>query len=251
MNTLNYEWHRTYCAVMERGRVAAPRGAKIRELDHHAIAVDMRYPVLTIPERKLSYRFMAAEALWMIQGRSDVFHRNMAPFSDDGFSLSGAYGPRIHDQIYYVIGKLLEDRDTRQAALSIWAPNPRPSRDVPCTMSMAFSIRDDRLNLHVFMRSSDVWLGLPYDAFSFAMVANWVALLYNGSLRFPCRPVAPGALYITAASSHLYEKDWGCEIASRGATPAVPTFGSLSELTDALTRLSMSKRGDALRWWEV
>lgn len=247
---IDAEWLRTYRKVLNEGRIVTPRGRRVKEIDHHTVRVDMRYPVLRA--RKLNYRFMAAEALWMIQGRRDVFHANMAPFSDDGVFLAGAYGPHIHSQLHYVIKSLLHDRDTRQAALTVWTPAPTPSRDIPCTMSMVFMIRDDQLNLHVFMRSSDAWLGLPYDVFSFTMIANWVALIYNGARRFPNRSVTPGTLFLTASSCHVYEEQWynGGDLRVEDTPPPVPTFGTVKELTDTLNLLSISKRGDMLRWWE-
>lgn len=70
---------------------------------------------------------------------------------------------------------------------------------------MVFQIRDDLFNAHVFMRSSDVWLGLPYDIFSFTMIAEWVRLHHN--LGSAAVRAGPGELFVTAASSHLYQED--------------------------------------------
>jgi len=50
------------------------------------------------------------------------------------------------------------------------------------------------------MRSSDVWIGLPYDMFSFSCIANQVAMRLNVKL---------GVCSITAGSSHLYYRDFG------------------------------------------
>jgi hypothetical protein len=177
--------------------------------------IDMNRPVVLSPERRLSYQFMAAEALWIVSGDNQLaplvrFAPHYARFSDDGRTLRGAYGPPFHTQLEYVIQALTLDRDTRQASLSIWRPNPEPSKDIPCTMAMNFSIRNDKLNSHVFMRSSDAWLGLPYDTFSFTLMAVMVACFYNKWLTSACGPrVGLGKLTITAASSHLYAKDIG------------------------------------------
>src|SRR4029077_7523726 len=170
-------------------------------LDHRTVRVDMRYPVVRA-RPGLNRRFMAAEALWIIDGRNDVEFLaqhvpKMREFSDDGQTLSGAYGPRIKGQLHYVLDTLRRDRDTRQGALTIWLPSPASSRDLPCTMSMTFQIRDDRLDAHVFMRSSEIWMGLPYDIFSFTMVAEWVRLHYN-TIQPPTPSAMTGTLFVTA-----------------------------------------------------
>jgi thymidylate synthase len=248
-------WLRTYRHVVHFGRVVSPRGMKIREIDHHGIYVDMNYPVLTLPGRKLNYKFMAAEALWILEGSDRVadlapYNPAMARFSDDGVTLAGAYGPRFVAQLSYVLAKLKEDRDTRQATLTLWTPNPTQSKDIPCTVAMDFKIRDDRLNLHVFMRSSDVWLGLPYDVFSFTMIACLVACHLNAA----GPPVTPGTLYLTAASSHVYEAQWGAEVEATGCEclplPEPYYAARPSSLLASLRVLRDSRRGDVIRWWE-
>ena len=202
--------------VAQRHNAVAPRGQRTVELLHNSVAYPIARPVVVAPTRKLSYKFMAAEAMWILAGDDRVetiapYNPNIAQFSDDGVTFAGAYGPRIEEQISYVVRKLLDDRDTRQAVLTIWRPNPAASRDIPCTVSMTFNIRAGRLNAHVFMRSSDAWLGVPYDFFNFAMVAARVAWLYNFNLmnEEPRNPdvIEPGLVYWTAASSHLYERD--------------------------------------------
>jgi len=246
-------WSEAYQDATLDGREVAPRGKLVRESDHRTVYVNMRYPVVRA-RPGLSYPGLAAEALWIIDGRDDVeylagFLPRYREFSDDGRTLAGAYGPRIACQLKYVLAKLVEDRDTRQAVLSIWTPNPMPSKDIPCTMSMVFMIRNDKLEAHVFMRSSDVWLGLPYDIFSFAMVAEWVRLFHNTIVG---TTVATGGLFITAASSHVYEKYWGMKTANIISDPApMPEWQSLEELRSALVAITESKRGDPARWWET
>jgi thymidylate synthase len=246
-------WRGTFLKVLAQGHVCAPRGKKIVELDHHMICVGMHYPVLRLPQRKVNYKFMAAEALWICTGRSDVafldpYNPNMKNFSDDGTILAGAYGPRIFRQLAYVINKLLKDQDTRQATLTIWEPNPHDTKDYPCTIVMDFKIRRGKLNLHVFMRSSDIWLGLPYDVFSFTMVAVLVLNYYNAHSK---KIVGLGDLYLTAASSHLYEEHWkkSVDMVSDIGDPLPPAMFT-SEQLPLLDQLKDTAKGDPLRWWE-
>lgn len=200
---------------------ATPRGKPTHELIGPApIIVDMSEPLVTNRARKLSYTFAAAEALWIIDGRTDVeslakYNQRMRDFSDDGVTLAGAYGPAIEAQFDYVIEALMRDPDTRQAALTIWKPCPKPSRDIPCTIALVFQIRVGRLYTHVMMRSSDIWLGVPYDIFSFSMVSARVACLVN-QRRIAAKqpPVVLGNLHLYAASSHLYTENEAAAIAA-------------------------------------
>ena len=108
-------------------------------------------------------------------------------------------------QFTYIVDELIKDIDTRQAVATIWSPNPRPSKDIPCTISAQFMVRDNKLHCFDTMRSSDVWLGWPFDVFNFTMCSAFVSLLYK--LRTG-HALPLGNLYLTAASQHLYEKDY-------------------------------------------
>ena len=123
--------------------ISNPRNLKCYEVLNDDWSVDMDDPVITLPERKLSYDFMMAEAAWMLEGRNDVesvskFANSIKRFSDNGITFYGAYGPKIIDQWPYVLDALEKDKSTRQAVINIWRENPRSSLDVPCTLSLQF-----------------------------------------------------------------------------------------------------------------
>lgn len=189
---------------LETAPVVAPRGKSTREHLGTQLRFGSQWALLTAPERKLNYRFAAAEALWILLGMDDVaplarVNPKMAQFSDDGRSLAGAYGVRFAEQLNYVLRALSADPLTRQAIIEIWRPEPPPSRDIPCTLSWQFLQRDGVLHLAATMRSSDAWLGVPYDAFSFAVVLQYVAGLAG---------FQPGRVTMTLGSSHIYEEHW-------------------------------------------
>lgn len=254
------------------GRLVSPRGTATRELPQKTIEVDMSKPVVAVKDRKLNYRFMAAEAYWILSGSDFVadiapWNKHISAFSDDGERFAGAYGPKVVDQLDYVVNKLDDDRESRQAVMSIWRENPAPSKDIPCTVALAFNVRSGLLNAHVFMRSNDVWLGTPYDVFNFSMIAHMVcAQLNQMKPKNTARPLEltfPGSLYLTAASSHIYEQNWkeaGSLLdktlpyvnADSAYEKCTPSFMSLEPkaLMDALKVLRDSKPGDSARWWE-
>lgn len=255
---MNRAWCNLLREVMNDGNEVSPRGQLTKELPQRTTVVDMRQPVLTIDARKLSYKFMAAEAFWILSGDDSVagiapFNKNISKFSDDGERFFGAYGPKIVSQLPYVVSKLNEDKDTRQAGLTIWRESPAPSKDIPCTVAIFFSIRRGRLNCHVFMRSSDCWLGVPYDVFNFSMLSHLVcARLYER------HRVTPGKLYLTAASAHIYDinfdgvrrcLDEDATSANIILTPAL-LHTDEAELMDWLQALRFTEPGDDLRWWE-
>jgi thymidylate synthase len=258
MNDFNAEWLIALDHILSSGKKVSPRGKLTKEILQRTLTVDMKQPVLTIPDRKLSYQFMAAEAYWILSGDYRVetiapYNKHISQFSDDGKTFAGAYGPKIQNQLNYVIHALYKDPDTRQAGLTIWRENPTPSKDIPCTVALFFNIRDDLLNCHAFMRSSDVWLGIPYDVFNFSMLSHLICAHLHG-VNIHTRP---GQLFLTAASSHLYEQHF--EQAKKcledyGQRSVLQVPMALSEnpvlIMDVLRDLRDSKPGMPIRWWE-
>lgn len=253
---MNVEWLRLISTTLEHGEERAPRGKLTRDLRQHTIVIDARFCVLAIPARKLNYHFMAAEAYWILSGDDRVatiapWNIKIAEFSDDGERFFGAYGPKVKAQLPYVIEKLLEDRDTRQAGLTLWRESPPKTKDIPCTISIFFSLVDNQLSCHVYMRSSDQWLGLPYDLFNFSMLTHLVCCRYNE--RHGGDTISPGWLFLTAASSHLYEPQWGLAQACLDEnrvelTYSTPELMYVDEnyLMATLKRLRDDKTN---RWW--
>jgi thymidylate synthase len=220
VNTTNMQWQRLLHDVMAYGHETNPRGQKTKELLGYKSMIDMTQPVITIKDRKLGYRFMAAEAAWILSGDNRVstiapYSKAISNFSDDGIMFFGAYGPRIRDQLGHVVKVLSEDHDSRQAVITIWRPNPRASKDIPCTISCQFMIRGGKLHCFMNMRSSDVWLGVPYDWFNFSMLSIGVCLLLREKI--PNLILQPGTLHFYAASQHLYEPNFaGAEACQNG-----------------------------------
>lgn len=182
-----------------------------------------------------------------------MFNKQMLKFSDDGERLWGAYGPRLMGQLNHVISTLRRDHDTRQAVVTTWRPMVPPfqghvhphrggvdvgilqasgvvneawnpssaewdgaswrSKDVPCTVAWHFQRRNDRLNLTVFMRSNDVWLGLPYDVLSFTTVQRVVASILD---------IEPGVYHHVVSNLHLYDTNRDAAISVLSETPEQP-----------------------------
>lgn len=207
-NHNDYEYVRVLNNLATAGHDVMRRGYASLEFSPSVSRWHMANPIITSKARGLSYRFMFAEALWVLRGlrnlRDPAVHDKLHPYSDDGLYMSGAYGPAFLEQRRYVVDALNEDMTTRQAVMTLWNRSPRPSKDIPCTVSLQFiMVRSPslswRLNCIAYMRSSDAWLGLPYDVFTFSMM-TWHVLL---SLH--CRnETMVGDLHIIAGSQHIY-----------------------------------------------
>ena len=236
--------------VLRRGEESAPRGMRVKELSTPVVLTltNVHRPFLANATRRANYRFGLAEAAWILSGSEDAqliggFNRQMLKFSDDGYTLWGAYGPRLMGQIDHVISSLSRDKDSRQAVVTTWRPQVhyvnasadclagnvggnrylhaagvhtesrladsehKPdwdgfswrTKDTPCTVAWHFQVRNGRLNLTVFMRSNDVWLGLPYDLLSFTTVQRVVASVLG---------IDPGEYHHVVSNLHLYEQHW-------------------------------------------
>ncbi len=227
--TANDAWLDLLSDVMEHGHESRPRDYTTRELLVRTSVVPMRQPVVTVKNRALGYRFLAAEAAWILSGDNRLssiapYSRHIGKFSDDGLTFYGAYGPPFVDQAPYAVDALRRDISTRQAVVTTWRPRPGATKDVPCTVALQWLARDGRLNCAATMRSSDAWLGWPYDVHAFSMMSAHVAL----SLRATGGPrLELGDLYLTAGSQHLYQRDWG-EVEATVADPA--PWGSVAPL---------------------
>jgi thymidylate synthase len=189
---------------LQNSSLVYPRGRAVREITDVSVRIhDASQNILVNAERNPVYRFMVAEWLWIWYGREDVasivqYNPHLAQFSDDGVRFNGAYGPPVTEQWPYVLAKLQQDPDTRQAVISIYRPPKIATRDVPCTISLQFLLRNGQLNTIATMRSSDIWLGLPYDVWNFTQLTNILAAQLNVSL---------GWITLHLGSSHLYEHD--------------------------------------------
>jgi len=235
--------------VIRDGDKTAPRGLATREVRDATIVVqDPENGVPTAVGRKLNRKIGAAETAQLIAGVSDLAQLDSASsgrFSRyaDGGRLRGAYGPRLYNQLGPLITKLSDDPDTRQAHAVIWRPddNRRETKDLPCTISLGFAIRKDRLYMTTHMRSNDIWLGLPYDAWMFTRLQMTLAY---------CLGIEIGTYTHMADSLHIYDSNLLATesiLVQRGGprfTP--PSFAPLRNMDgyvseDPLTRLMVCR----------
>jgi len=204
---------------------SSPRGMKVKEiLGYQFKILNPRNRIPYVPGRDLSVHYMIAELLWYLSGNNSTeWISNYSAFwskiSDDGSTANSAYGARIfkpHDRIAstikqdwtqwdYVINELKFDPDSRRAVVHIRSPQDSllAQLDVPCTLSLQFFLRNDKVHMVVSMRSSDVILGLAYDVPAFTIFQELLAVQLTEELG---RPIGLGSYTHLSASLHVYER---------------------------------------------
>jgi thymidylate synthase len=192
--------------VLTEGSLQSSRNGGCKELINHSMCFDMRFPFVTVRERNINFKYVAAESHWTIMGSNRLdfnpsLQKTLIKWSDTGNHLAGGYGPAFCLQLPYLVSLLRKRPDTRQAVCSIWERNPHFENDMPCMLSLQFLVRDGKLHTVVNMRSSDVWLGLPNDMTVFAMMAACVTI--EVGKRWPL-----GVCYINAGSRHVYDDNY-------------------------------------------
>jgi thymidylate synthase len=199
----------------------SPRGRKIRECTN--VALILRNPnrrIVSLKERNLSLRYMAGEMAFYLAGSTEAsfishYSRFWDKIKDKNGQVESGYGrylfhsrtPTNANQFDYCLNQLLKDKDSRKAVMVIYDINHSVdnSLDNPCTLSMQFLIRDNKIHMTVFMRSNDVWFGTPYDVAFFAFVQERLMVEYNKESK---DKIEMGTYTHIAGSLHAYEKDW-------------------------------------------
>lgn len=150
------------------------------------------------------------ELLWYLSKRNRLdFIQYYVPLyeeeSEDGTTVRGGYGPRMfamrraHNQVNNVLALLKAKPNSRRAVIQLFdaADIAHEYRDVPCTCTLQFLIRNGRLDLIAHMRSNDAYLGLPHDVFAFTMLQEIFAVSLQVKL---------GSYRHFIGSLHLYDQ---------------------------------------------
>ena len=102
-----------------------------------------------------------------------------------------------NNQIDYVVDLLKNNKDTRQAAISIYDAKECDTyiNDTPCTYAVQFTILNGRLDMAVVMRSNDLWYGFCNDQYCFSKLQEMISLELG---------IETGTYYHFAHNMHLY-----------------------------------------------
>ncbi|HTH98521.1 MAG TPA: thymidylate synthase [Stellaceae bacterium] len=148
------------------------------------------------------------ELCWYLAGSNDlsfIQYYIRRGYEADGNTgkVWGGYGPRIFNrkktnQFTRIRKLLLKQPSSRRAVIQIFDANDlvRKHKDIPCTCTMQFLVRNNLLHMYVSMRSNDAYLGLPHDVFAFTMIQELMARELGVGL---------GRYKHAAGSLHLYD----------------------------------------------
>jgi len=209
-NTLDDVLRTVFKLLLDDGKkVRASRGS-IREIC--GVSIKLTNPLARLSassDRGVLFSCLG-ELLWYLRGTASLkVIRHYIPIykkeSEDGYLINGAYGPRLFDcngvnQFERVIQTLDEKPTSRRAIISIIsaADIARDRKEIPCTSTIQFLIRDKKLNCFVSMRSNDAYKGLLHDFFAFTMLQEIIARELGYEIGF---------YHHSVASLHIYTKD--------------------------------------------
>lgn len=128
------------------------------------------------------------ELLWYLSGKNDLdfityYISKYDKETEDGVTVYGAYGPRLfslrneYNQIDNIRLLLKKKPTSRKAVIQLFDGSDinTDHAEIPCTCTLQFFIRHNKLDMFVNMRSNDAFVGLPHDVFSFTMLQEIMA----------------------------------------------------------------------------
>lgn len=178
----------------------------------HQMRFDLALGFPLITTKKLHLKSIALELLWFLRGETNVRSLQAAGVSiwDEWADANGELGPiygyqwrswpapdgRHIDQIAQVIEGICQTPDSRRLIVSAWNVADVPKMALaPCHVLFQFYVAEGRLSCQLYQRSADVFLGVPFNIASYALLTLMVAQVTG---------LAPGEFIHTFGDAHLY-----------------------------------------------
>jgi thymidylate synthase len=172
--------------------------------------LDEGFPLLTT--KKLHTRSIIAELLWFIQGSTNIkwLHEQGVTIWDEWADADGELGPIYGyqwrswptpsgdhiDQLAAVINSVKSTPDSRRHIVSAWNVADLPEMALPpCHVMFQFYVAQGRLSCQLYQRSADVFLGVPFNIASYALLTQMVAQVCG---------LEVGDFVHTLGDAHLY-----------------------------------------------
>jgi thymidylate synthase len=168
------------------------------------------FPLVTT--KKLHLRSIIYELLWFLQGDTNVKYLNdhgvriWDEWADENGNLGPVYGKQWRswactdgktvDQISNVILQIKKNPDSRRLIVSAWNVAELPEmRLMPCHALFQFYVTDGKLSCQLYQRSADVFLGVPFNIASYALLTMMMAQVCD---------LQPGEFIHTFGDVHIY-----------------------------------------------
>jgi len=178
----------------------------------HQLRFDLNagFPLLTT--KKLHVKSIVYELLWFLRGDTNVKYLNehgvkiWDEWADEGGELGPVYGQQWRswpapdgaaiDQIANVVSAIRRNPDSRRLIVSAWNPAEVDKMALPpCHCLFQFYVAKGKLSCQLYQRSADVFLGVPFNIASYALLTMMVAQVTD---------LKPGEFIHTFGDAHLY-----------------------------------------------
>jgi thymidylate synthase len=199
--------------VLEHGTRKTDRtGTGTLSVFGHQMRFDLssRFPLLTT--KKVHTKSVIHELLWFLKGSTNVayLHEHGISIWDEWADSEGELGPvygrqwrswptpdgRHIDQVRDVVEQIASNPDSRRLIVSAWNVAEIPKMALaPCHALFQFYVADGRLSCQLYQRSADIFLGVPFNIASYALLTLMVAQVTG---------LRPGEFVHTFGDAHLY-----------------------------------------------
>lgn len=199
--------------VLANGTDKADRtGTGTRSVFGHQMRFDLSegFPLLTT--KKLHLRSIIHELLWFLKGDTNIKYlkdNNVSiwdEWADENGNLGPVYGyqwrswpapdGRHIDQIANVVEQIKKNPDSRRLIVSAWNPALVDEMALPpCHALFQFYVADGKLSCQLYQRSADIFLGVPFNIASYALLTMMLAQVCG---------LKPGEFIHTLGDAHLY-----------------------------------------------
>lgn len=179
--------------VLTSGTAKADRtGTGTRSVFGHQLRYDLSLGFPLITTKKVHLRSIVYELLWFLRGDSNVgwLHEHGITIWDEWADSNGELGPvygvqwrswpapdgRHIDQVSEVLDTLRRDPDSRRMVVSTWNVAELGKMALaPCHAFFQFYVSDGKLSCQLYQRSADLFLGVPFNIASYALLTHMVA----------------------------------------------------------------------------
>jgi thymidylate synthase len=202
------QYHDLIRKIINQGTAKADRtGTGTKSIFGHQMRFDLAEGFPLVTTKRVPFVSMAAELCWFLRGSTNVQElRDLGSTiwdeweKEDG-TIGPMYGAQWKDQLPAVINGIIADPDSRRHVVSAWNVADLPNMALaPCHAMFQFYVAEGRLSCQLYQRSADVFLGVPFNIASYALLIHIVAL--HTGLR-------PGELIWTGGDCHLYNNHFG------------------------------------------
>ena len=204
--------------VLEHGVEKGDRtGTGTRSVFGWQMRFDLNQGFPLVTTKKLHLRSIVHELLWFLKGETNVAYLrdNKVSIWDEWADEAGELGPvygkqwrrwagtdgREIDQVRWVVEEIRRNPDSRRLIVSAWnvADLPRMAL-MPCHALFQFYVADGKLSCQLYQRSGDIFLGVPFNIASYALLTHMVAQVCG---------LGVGDFVHTLGDAHLYSNHFG------------------------------------------